>query len=115
MHFDKRWWGIENELWCKHFIEENTFINPIILLNNREFDKIDCSITYPIAGAFTSYLIKNLGIEKYREIYTFKGAGDADSESVIHKKLLPITNSFVEEIKKLHISNAVQEKINRSK
>ena len=115
MRFDKRWWGIKNELWCKHFIEENTFISPLILLNNREFDKIDCSINYPIAGAFTSYLIKNLGIEKYKEIYTFKGISNINSESVIHKKLLPITNSFVDEIKKIRISDAEKVKLNQSK
>lgn len=115
MHFDKRWWGVENELWCKHFIEENTFISPITLLSNQEFEKTDCSITYPIAGAFTSYLIKKLGIEKYKEIYTFKGISETNSESDIYKKLMPITNLFVEEIKKLRISNAEKIQLNQSK
>ncbi len=105
-YFDKRWWGIENELWCKYFIESGIFIEPMKLLKNQEFNKVDCSISYPIAGAFTSYLIEKSGIEKYKRFYLLKSVNDAD-----YKELRSLSNKFVEEVKRITLSDIETERI----
>ncbi len=111
MHFDKCWWNVKNEFLCKFFIDENNFIDPIKLLNNQEFYNYDCSITYPIAGAFTSYLIKNSGIENYKKIYTLENVNKINTQSAIYKELRLITNKFIDEIKNTVIHDAEKESI----
>ena len=44
-----------------------------VLLRDREFAQIDCSLSYPIAGAFTQYLIARYGIGKYLSFYQCTG------------------------------------------
>lgn len=71
MFFDRVWWGIPNQAWTKEFINSNAYININNLMNNDEFFKYSDSITYPIAGAFTEYLINAYGIEKYKKFYSY--------------------------------------------
>lgn len=106
MHFDKRWWGIENELWCKYFIKTGIFIEPTKLLKNQEFYKVDCSISYPIAGAFTSYVIKKSGIEKYKYFYLLKSVNAED-----YKELQSLSNKFVKEVKRITLNDVETERI----
>ena len=107
MHFDKRWWGIDNSLWCKYFIDEGIFPNIIKLLNNQGFNKIDCSLSYPVAGAFTSYLIEKFGIEKYRYFYI----NDFNSKIVSNQELEIIINGFIERIKHISMDNVEKARI----
>lgn len=71
MYFDKHHWGISNSNWVSYFIESEKYINISNLISNEEFYKNPWNITYPIAGAFTDYIITTYGIEKYREFYKF--------------------------------------------
>lgn len=107
MHFDKRWWGIDNSLWCKYFIGEGIFPNIIKLLNNQGFNKIDCSLSYPVAGAFTSYLIEKFGIEKYRYFYI----NDFNSKIVSNQELEIIINGFIDRIKHISMDNVEKARI----
>ena len=111
MYFDKRWWGVDNRLWCRYFIETRAFVAPITLLNNREFDKVDCSVSYPIAGAFTAYLIEKLGIDKYKHFYALKNINDISSESALYKELRSISDDFIDSIKNISMTDAEKEHV----
>ena len=72
MYFDKTWWNKPNEFWVKEMIENHNYLLVKDLLKDDYFDKIDCSLSYPIAGAFTNFLISKLGQKKYLELYRLK-------------------------------------------
>ncbi len=69
MYFDEKWWGLDNDNWASYYKDINKDLSITKVLNNDEFDSYNCEITYPIAGAFTKYLIDTFGIEKYKEFY----------------------------------------------
>ena len=69
MFFDRYWWDIDNYTWTKLYIEEGKNPSVADLIENSNFREYDCELTYPIAGAFTGYLIERFGTEKYVEFY----------------------------------------------
>ncbi len=69
MYFDKHHWGVSNSNWVSYFMDRDKYINIPDLISNEEFYKNPWNITYPIAGAFTDYIIATHGIDKYREFY----------------------------------------------
>lgn len=69
MYFDKHHWGISNSNWVSYFIHSDTYINISELISNESFYSYPWNITYPIAGAFTDYIIGIYGIDKYMEFY----------------------------------------------
>ena len=69
MYFDKHHWGISNSNWVSYYIHNDKYINISKLTSNEEFYNNPWNITYPIAGAFTDYLITTYGIDKYIEFY----------------------------------------------
>lgn len=113
MHFDKCWWRVKNELWCKYFLNENLFVNPLDLLSSQKFYDCDCAITYPIAGAFTSFLIKKCGIDGYKRIYTAKSISDLKSSEPFSKELSTLTNAFINEINAIIMTDDEKENIQR--
>ena len=71
MYFDKKWWGIQNLDWTGYFIKVNKFISIDQLLDDEIFFSYDCTVTYPIMGAFTEWLINLYGIDKYISFYKY--------------------------------------------
>ena len=69
MYFDKVWWKRPNEVWVTEFIRDGKYISVEDLLNDEEFYHYSDSITYPIAGAFTHFLISKIGRAHYLELY----------------------------------------------
>lgn len=69
MYFDRQWWGIENIHWTVYFIKSGRYISVNDLLDTERFFSEDCSITYPIMGAFTDWLISRFGMERYLSMY----------------------------------------------
>ena len=65
MYFDEKWWDVDNDAWASYYKNVNHEFSICELLDNQQFDKYGCEITYPIAGAFTKFLIDKYGIEKY--------------------------------------------------
>lgn len=71
MYFDQTWWGVSNQEWVSRFLKTGQYISVVQLLDDEIFYSKDCAITYPIMGAFTEWLIKSFGIEKYLQFYQY--------------------------------------------
>ncbi len=87
MYFDKTWWNKSNEEWVKQYISEKKYKKINELFNNKKFLNYSDDITYPIAGAFTKFLIDIYGIKKYLLLYKYKG------------------RNFFKEIKKIYLKD----------
>ena len=77
MYFDRKWWGIQNLDWTGHFLNTGRYIPVDKLLDREHFFKHDCTITYPIMGAFTDWLISTFGTEKYMQLYRQNNIAEA--------------------------------------
>ena len=69
MFFDRKWWGIHNLDWVGIFLKNDLYIPVEKLLDKEFFFAQECSITYPIMGAFTEWLISRFGIEKFKGLF----------------------------------------------
>ncbi len=69
MHFDETWWGRPNEDWVKEFQRDGELPNLYDLFSDEVFYQYSDAVTYPIAGALTSYLIKTYGMASYLIFY----------------------------------------------
>lgn len=69
MYFDRKWWGIHNLDWVWLFLKYDLYIPVEKLLDKEFFFAQECSITYPIMGAFTEWLISRFGIEKFKCLF----------------------------------------------
>jgi len=104
MYFDKQWWGIDNDLWTK-FYKEEIDISISNLLKNKKFDEVDCSLSYPIGGSFTKFLIHSYGIDLYLQLYKSQ---DDDYrkifEYIYEKSIDEIENEYWNSIKNIKLS-----------
>lgn len=107
MYFDRKWWGIQNLDWTGYFIKTNRFIQINQLLNDDIFFNHDCSITYPIMGAFTDWLISTYGIEKYLEFYKQEDIINALKE-IYNKTPLDMNQSFVDYVNLFKIDEKIE-------
>lgn len=69
MYFDRKWWGIHNLDWTGFYLKTGRYVPVDKLLDREFFFEHDCTITYPIMGAFTDWLISSYGQEKYLQLY----------------------------------------------
>ena len=97
MYFDHRWWGISNMDWAIFYRKTGRYIGIDKLLDKENFFSIDCSITYPIMGAFTAWLIERYGMPAYKCIYKQNDMADAMIE-VLHKTPEELNRAFEEYI-----------------
>lgn len=72
MYFDENWWGLPNETWSAYYRSIGRALSVAELLLGDGFYDADCMISYPIAGAFTKYLIDSFGMDPYLELYQVK-------------------------------------------
>ena len=100
MFFDKTWWGKENEKWVFEFLENGQYINIINLMYNQEIDQ-KCEITYPIAGAFTKFLIDVYGKNKYIELYKCQSINEATFLEIFNNSVVGLEESFIYYIKNI--------------
>lgn len=95
MFFDRSWWGISNREWSVYFRQKHMEKSITELFIDSVFYDEECSISYPIAGAFTEYLICRYGLEKYIGFYK---CSDGDFEScamrIFGKSLKEMDNDF---------------------
>lgn len=73
MCMDGLWWGVSNEVWTGYYKNTHPELSIPLLLDNDFFAEHGCEITYPIAGAFTQFLIDTYGMDKYLELYKYRG------------------------------------------
>lgn len=98
MYFDQSWWGKPNGEWVDNFLKSKKYISIFQLLHNRDFFDHPCEITYPIAGAFTEYLIE-LSKSKYLSLYRYTGKNiTAEIERIYDKKISDLEADFIAQI-----------------
>ena len=68
MYMDRCWWGRPNEKWAAEFIQANQSISLEELLCNERFWVFPEEITYPLSGAFTRWLVEEMGMRRYLEV-----------------------------------------------
>ena len=94
MYFDRKWWGIQNMDWALFYIKHHLYIPVEALLDKDAFFAADCSLTYPIMGAFTDYLIASYGIEAYLQFYSQQDMAQAMG-NVYRKSPAELNREFV--------------------
>lgn len=110
MYFDRKWWGISNLDWCGYFLEAGQYHSVAELLNKETFFDLDCSITYPIMGAFTEYLISTYGSRKYLELYHNQDIASA-MVMVYGKTPEELNKEFAEYVKLFRTDQALKKRM----
>lgn len=110
MYFDRKWWGIQNWDWTGYYIQKNLYLPVDALLDREAFFDADCSITYPIMGAFTDYLIATYGIEAYLTFYRQPDMAAAMKE-VYHKTPAELNHEFHSYAQLFHIDSVLEKRM----
>lgn len=97
VYFDGVWWGVPNEVWTSFYRTKYTALSVGHLLDNGAFAEYNCAVTYPVAGAFTKFLIDTYGMDRYLELYRYKGSEYGEIVfSLYHRSLSELEKSFWE-------------------
>lgn len=98
MYMDGEWWSEPNERWVRRFLADGRYVPLSQLMPNDGFYAVPCEVSYPIAGAFTRYLVDTLGLPVYlKKVY----AADCDAEqeqclpSLLGKPMSAIEAAFL--------------------
>ena len=74
MYFDGEYNGKENTRAAKEFALENPQYDIFRLLDNDRFYDLPEEVSYPLSGAFTGWIIRKFGMERWKEF--FRSGGD---------------------------------------
>lgn len=107
MYFDRKWWGIHNLDWTGHFIKTGKYISVKELFDDEVFSSSDCSITYPIVGAFTEWLISSYGADKYLKFYKYENPAEALA-LVYNQTLEELSKAFADYVQLFDIDEALE-------
>ena len=110
MYFDRKWWGIQNLDWTGYFIKMNQFVSIDQLLDDDVFFSYDCTITYPIMGAFTDWLIKTYGVDKYIQFYKCSDVKSGINEQY-GKTVKQLEKSFIKDISHIEVDMDLIERL----
>lgn len=110
MYFDRRWWGIGNLDWTCYYIEKDLYLPIHRLLDKEQFFAGDCSVTYPIMGAFTEYLIRVYGMKAYLEFYSQSDMAKA-METVFRKTPRELDQEFTEYVRLFRVDDGVKSRM----
>ena len=103
MYFDEKWWGLDNDVWTSYYKANKKDLSISNLLNNEEFDSLNCEITYPIAGSFVKYLISNFGVDKFIQLYQITEVPNSnDFKRIFHYTIQQLESLFYQEISKVN-------------
>lgn len=111
MYFDRKWWGIQNMDWVGFYLKSNRYVSVDALLDRNTFFSHDCSITYPIMGAFTDYLISTYGVESLLEIYQCNNVAEAMSE-VYQKTPAELNAEFISYVRLFRTDSILENRMN---
>lgn len=110
MHFDRYWWGIDNHTWTRYYLERGEMPSIASILTREGFNSFDCMLTYPIAGAFTSYIIERYGMCRYLEFYkNCKSSPERTFEEAFGEPLEAIEQSFIRYISMFELREKLRE------
>ncbi len=98
MCFDRKWWGIQNLDWTAYFLKHGQYLPVDGLLDKEMFFDGDCSITYPIMGAFVEYLIATYGTAAFMAVYSQQDIPNA-MEEVYRRSPAELNQDFVSYVK----------------
>ena len=109
MYFDRYWWGIDNYSWTRWYLEKGDILSLEKLLDNDEFDEFADTTVYPIAGAFTSYLIQRYGMNKYVDFYRTSVASGQDAFKIIfNEPVSVIEKEFINYIEMFRLRDEIR-------
>ena len=104
MYFDR------NLDWTGHYLNTGQYVPVDKMLNRESFFEHDCSITYPIMGAFTDWLISTYGAESYMQM--FKQQNMAEAMMCVYQKTPEELNkAFTEYVQLFRIDEALEQRM----
>ena len=110
MYFDRKWWGIGNLDWAGHFLKNGQYLPVEKLLDREYFFDQDCTVTYPIMGAFTDWLISTYGLERYLQM--FRQQNMAEAMVQVYGKMPEALNAaFVEYVGLFQTDEVLQQRM----
>lgn len=110
MYFDRKWWGIQNLDWTGHYLNTGRYLPVDKLLDREFFFTYDCSITYPIMGAFTDWLIATYGLEKYMRMFKQQDMPSAMAE-VYDKTPAEMNQAFTDYVRLFGIDEDLEQRM----
>ena len=112
MYMDGLWWGVSNEIWAAYYKTQYENISIKDLFDNRVFADYSCTVTYPIAGAFTKYLIDAFGMERYIELYRYSGEEyETVMQSIFHVSFENVVEDFWREMSRISFDSSALEEM----
>lgn len=112
MLFDELWWGLPNETWVSYYKAKHPDLSVKDLFDNNTFAETGCVIAYPIAGAFSKFLIDTFGMERYLDFYKYDGCEyDEIVHSIFGISLLEIETSFWNRMKAIPFDASTLERM----
>jgi hypothetical protein len=85
------------------FLIENSFLGYTKLLSRTDFYSVDASLSYPVSGLYNRFLLEQIGIENYLELYRKYSTSQADN-LVINRPELPSNEEWINNLKELELS-----------
>ncbi len=110
MCFDRVWWGIHNMEWVGFFLRSGRYQPVEKLLDNDFFFSQPCSVTYPIIGAFTEWLILTYGIESYLRMYRMQDTESA-FKSVYHSSVSDLDRRFTDYLSLIRTDSKLEKRM----
>lgn len=115
MCVDGLWWGVPNEVWAAYYHQKHPELTVKSLLDNDIFAEYGCVITYPIAGAFTKFLMDTYGVEDYLEFYKYTGTDYEDIfPALFRRSLQEIEEAFWKQMDTVPFDAAALEEMLRA-
>ena len=110
MYFDQKWCGIQNMDWVSVYLKTGRYIPVNQLLDKEFFFSQECTITYPIMGAFTDWLIAVYGMKQFLEMYREQDI-EAAMKRVYNKSPKELNLEFTDFISLFKIDEAIEQRI----
>ncbi len=101
MYMDGKWWGEDNAVWARRYLEQGNLLSTErLILDDEDFYDLNCADTYPVAGAWTEFVIETYGVEKFKAFYCSQDYAK-DADAIFGCSLAQLQERFVEWIRKL--------------
>ncbi|MGB2696426.1 MAG: hypothetical protein WBD28_01045 [Candidatus Zixiibacteriota bacterium] len=79
------------------FLYNSKMLDYSSLLSKNDFFRFDISLSYPVSGLYNKFLVEQIGIERYLELYRkYSGTADEVGKMKIHENELPVRAAWEE-------------------